>query len=302
MVTVRVPASTTNLGPGFDALGLALALHNEITLIPTDAKRVTVEVEGEGADSADLPRDERNLVYRAAERVYAAVGETAPSMMIRLLNRVPLARGLGSSSTAVIGGLLGANRLLGDPLDQEALLRIAVEMEGHPDNATPALLGGLQVASLVDGELTHLRLPTPGGLEAVVCVPEVEISTEAARRALPATVPHGDAVFNVGRVALLVAALTQGRPDLLRRAMEDRLHQPYRAALLPGFRAALEAALTAGAAGACLSGSGSTLLALTTGHADAVGEAMAAALASHGVSARAMALAIDETGAVVQTD
>jgi len=299
MVTVRVPASTTNLGPGFDVLGLALSLHNEITLAPIEGVGVTVEIVGEGAADGALPRDEHNLVFRAAERAYAAVGQTAPAMRIRLLNRVPLARGLGSSSTAIVGGLVGANSLLGRPLDDETLLRIAVEMEGHPDNVTPALMGGFQVVSATDDEVIHLRLPMPRGLRAVVCVPAMEILTDEAREALPLRISHRDAVFNVGRVALLVAALTQNRPDLLSRAMEDRLHQPYRSTLLPGYDAAVEAALGAGAAGACLSGSGSSLLALTTDRAAAVGEAMVAALRDHGVEARAMELPVDEEGAVV---
>jgi len=302
MVTVRVPASTTNLGPGFDALGLALALYNEISLIPTNADRVTVEVAGEGPADPSFPRDEHNLVYRAAERVYAACGETAPAMRIVLWNQVPLARGLGSSSTAIIVGLFGANLLLGEPLDAEALLRIAVEMEGHPDNVTPALLGGLQVTSHAEGRLTHLRLPTPAGLRIVVCIPEVAISTTDARRALPERVPHADAVFNVGRVALLLAALTQDRLELLGAAMEDRLHQPYRARLLPGFEAALIAARDAGAAGACLSGSGSTLLALATERTEEIGAAMTDALAAAGVAARALTLGVDDRGAIPLPD
>ena len=296
-VEVRVPASTTNLGPGFDALGMALRLYNRITLRLTEGPvRVAVEGEGEGL----LESGSENLVYRAVERLYQEVGRSAPPMELRLRNSIPVSRGLGSSSTAIVGGLVGANALLGEPLDRERVLALAVELEGHPDNVTPALLGGFQVTSLTESGLIHLRVPPPRGLRAVVCVPNVGVSTAEARRVLPQAYSRADAVFNIGRVSLLVAALLTGQLDALRAAMEDRIHQPYRAALVPGFEAALRGALEAGAAGACLSGSGSTMLALTTANEAAIGEAMVAAVRAAGTEARWLALDVDTEGAMVE--
>ncbi len=303
-VRVRVPASTTNLGPGFDALGLALGLHNRLTFRLTDGP-THVEVLGEGIGT--LSTDASNLAYQAVCRLFAEVGKDAPELSISLENAIPVSRGLGSSSTAIVGGLVGANALLAEPLDREALLRLAVEIEGHPDNVAPALMGGFQVTSLTEHDLEHLRIPAPTGLRAVVCIPEHSVSTEAARSILPTSYSREDAVFNVGRVALLVAALLTGETGKLRAAMEDRLHQPYRAALIPGFEAALRGALDAGAAGACLSGSGSTMLALVAhdlsdgqGLEAAVGEAMVAAVRASGTEARWLALDVDPDGAVVE--
>jgi len=299
MTTVQVPATTTNLGPGFDALGLALTLYNCVTV--TSSASWETSVVGEGARS--IPRDHRNLAARAVRRCFAEAGREPPSLRLTLENRIPVARGLGSSAAAIVGGLVAANRLLPEPLSTDRLLAIAAELEGHPDNVTPALLGGLQVACVDQGMIRRLQLPVPSSLRAVVAIPEVEISTEKARSVLPAFVPRRDAVFNVGRAALLVAAMATGATTLLGTAMDDRLHQPYRADLLPGFEAALAAARDAGAAGACLSGAGSALLALVTGDEEAVGGAMCTALGNHGVRARWLLLGVDEAGAqVVQTD
>jgi homoserine kinase len=241
-----------------------------------------------------------NLAYQAIARLYQEVGQPAPSLALHLENAIPVSRGLGSSSTAIVGGLVGANALLGEPLDRERLLALAVEIEGHPDNVAPALLGGIQVTSLTEEGLLRLAIPPPAGLRAVVCVPEARVSTHAARQVLPAQYSRADAVFNIGRVSLLVAALLTGRTDLLRVGMQDRIHQPYRAELIPGFQAALDGALAAGAAGACLSGSGSTMLALTTGDPSSVGEAMVAAVRAAGSGARWLALEPDTEGAVVE--
>lgn len=296
-IEVRVPASTTNLGPGFDTLGLALKLYNRLRFRVIEGP-VRVDVDGEGAGQLDTGPD--NLVYRAVARLYGEAGRPIPALQIHLNNSIPMSRGLGSSSTAIVGGLVGANALLGSPLDREHILALAVELEGHPDNVTPALLGGFQVAAMTGEGLIHLRLPAPRGLRTVVCVPDAAVSTAEARNALPDSYSREDAVFNVGRTALLVAGLLTGETGVLREAMQDRLHQPYRAALVPGFEAAIRAALDAGAAGACLSGSGSTMLALTTGRETEIGEAMVAAVRASGVGARWMSLDVDEEGAVVE--
>jgi homoserine kinase len=296
-VEITVPASTANLGPGFDALGLALGLYNRIRLLP-GGDCVEVAVSGEGAEHLSTGPD--NLVYQAVQRLYQEVGWPAPMMRIELENAIPVSRGLGSSSTAIVGGLLGANALLDQPLSPDHVLSLAVEMEGHPDNVAPALLGGFQVTSVTDDGLIHLRLPTPAGLRAVVCIPDAAVSTDAARRVLPESYSRADAVFNVGRVALLVAALTTGEVSALRPAMQDKIHQPYRAELVPGFREALGAALDAGALGSCLSGSGSTMLALTEDREERIGEAMVAAVRETGHDARWLALPIDDDGATVR--
>jgi homoserine kinase len=302
-VTVRVPASTTNLGPGFDALGMALKLYNRTQLRLSDvrlqARGIAVHVEGEGVTSLERGRD--NLVYKAVERLYREVGSTPPEVTIRLNNTIPVSRGLGSSSTAIVAGLVGANELLGNPLDREALLRLAVELEGHPDNVAPALLGGFQVTTVDKDGLFHLRVPTPKDLRAVVCVPNVAVSTNAARRVMPQTYSKEDAVFNIGRVALLVGGIVTGETHILHAAMQDRIHQPYRTPLIPGFQKVVDAAVEAGALGASLSGSGSTMVALTRGKEEAVGEAMVAAVRSVGANARWMALEIDQEGAVIET-
>jgi homoserine kinase len=296
-VTVRVPASTTNLGPGFDALGLALQLHNRVDFRKTEGP-LRIEVEGEGREL--LSTGEDNLVYQSALRLCREVGAAPPALEIRLRNRIPVSRGLGSSSTAIVAGLAGMNALLGEPLDREGLLALAVDIEGHPDNVTPALLGGFQVTAAGEEGPVHLRIPPPAGLRAVVCIPDRGVSTAEARRVLPREYSRADAVFNVGRTALLVAALLTGETEILRIAMQDRIHQPYRAGLIPGFEAALRAALQAGAAGACLSGSGSTMLALARGGEAAIGEAMTAAVRAAGADARWLALEVDTEGAVVR--
>lgn len=298
-VRVRVPASATNLGPGFDVLGLALDLHNELEVrILPDAPPGHVEVLVEGEGAAILERDTDNLAWKAIRLVYETVGAAVPALELRLHNAIPVSRGLGSSSTAIVGGLVAANALLSEPLDPEALLKLAVGMEGHPDNVTPALLGGFQVMSLTDTGLIHLRLPTPQGLRVVVCIPDRSVSTAEARRTLPNLYLRSDAVFNMGRTALLVAGLLTGETGVLRAAMEDRIHQPYRARLIPGFHEALAGALDAGALGACLSGSGSTMLAFTQGTDMEIGQAMVRAVRNAGADAEWRGLAVAETGAV----
>ncbi len=298
MIRVRVPATTSNLGPGFYAVGLALRLHNTLTLEPADEP--AIEIEGEGAET--LPRDPSHLAYRAALAVaaHAGSGRGGPrprAFHIRQTNRIPLARGLGSSAAAILGGAAAANALLGGPLDTQALLDLATEMEGHPDNVAPALLGGAVVCARTPDGVRWMRLGTPR-LAAVVAVPDFAVSTEEARRLLPAQVPFGDAVFNVTRTALLIAALAGGRTDLLGEATQDRLHQPYRERLVPGLRAVFAAARKAGAYGVALSGSGPAVLAF--GDAPGIGEAMAAAFRAAGAGCRFINVEIDADGTVVE--
>lgn len=294
-VTVRVPATTANLGAGYDCLGLALALHNEVTLSRADLP--SVEIEGEGADS--LPRNGDHLVLRAVAAAAGAAERELPPLALRQVNRIPLARGLGSSSAAIVGGVVAANELFGLGLSARQLLDLATQVEGHPDNVAPALLGGLTVCCSVENEVLVKRLEVAPGLACVVAIPDFEVATHQARRALPETVPHADAVFNLCRVGLSVAALISGEFALLGEAMRDRLHQPYRAHLVPGMDDAIAAALAAGAHGACLSGSGPTIAAFVSAAGEEVGAAMEKAFTRAGVRARAQVLALSAEGAQV---
>lgn len=258
MVTVEAPATTANLGPGFDCLGIALGLYNRVRLQPSDRPRV--EVLGEGAGT--VPEDGTNLTYRAAQLLGEKIGYRG-HWHLQQRNRIPLGQGMGSSSAAIVGGIVAAQAALDCAADREMALSLAIHIEGHPDNVAPALLGGLTVCfERRDGNRSALSLPPPEGLVAVVAVADFQVSTADARAALPDQVPRTDAVFNLSQTAATLAMLTTGRYDLLADAMRDRLHQPYRAHLIPGMDEIIAAALAAGARGAALSGSGSTIMAL----------------------------------------
>jgi homoserine kinase len=297
-VRVTVPASSANVGPGFDVLGIALALHNVAELAEADG--LTVEIEGEGAQS--LPRDGRNVVVRGARLVYEAAARPFRGLTVRQRNSIPPGRGLGSSGTAWLAGILGANALLGEPLGPDAVMDLAVGQEGHPDNLGASLHGGV-TATCWDAETRAVvSLPVPAGVEFAVLIPDFEASTAAARAALPPSYPRADAVYNVGRVALLVAAWTQARWDLVGQAMRDRLHQPYRGrAMFPWLDGVLAAAQRAGALGAALSGAGPSVLGVApSGGGAAVARAMTEALARAGYRGHARVLAADTRGARVE--
>ncbi len=293
-----MPASSANLGPGFDTLGLALALHNEV--VAHEASGVTVTVEGEGAGR--LGPGDKNVVARGVRMAYEAVGRPFKGCALRCANRIPLARGLGSSAAAWVGGLVAGNALLGAPLDTAALLVLATRAEGHPDNVAAALLGGLTVAAGAGDDVHAVSLDVPEDLTWVALIPEVTSATSDARAVLPASVPREDAVFNVQRVALLLAALQRRRTDLLARALDDRLHQPYRRRLFPWMPRVTAAATAAGALGCVLSGAGPSLLAVVAGPGDAVARAMEAALRDAGVAGTARPLAVDTHGAVARVE
>lgn len=308
-ITVRVPASSANLGCGFDALGLALALHSDF-VFDTDAPDAPLAVSGDGADL--LLADGCGLVYEAIERYRGETGAELPRFSLAVANRIPLSRGLGSSSAAVVGGLVGAWALHhadqpGAALDRQAVLRLATAIEGHPDNVAPAIFGGIQLALLPGGDLAAgpllMPLAAPPTLAAACFIPDMPLSTSAARAVLPAQVPLADAIHNQARTALFAAIF--GRPEpplrLLREAMDDRLHQPYRTALLPQLPGLIAAACAAGAYGAALSGAGSTVLALCElADAGRVAEAMRGfALAPSeypGLPGAARVLALDLSG------
>ena len=263
-VTVEVPGSSANLGAGVDCLGVALAIVDRIEVEVRGWSRgqIQVSVDGEGRDEVTEDRDNR-FVRGLEAAMGAARGELPEGVgwRIDMHNEIPVARGLGSSAAATVAGIVAANALLGGPLDTATQLRIAAGIEGHPDNAAAALLGGFVVSASTPDGVEAIRIDAPRDLRAVLFIPERRLSTEAMRKALPATVPYDDAVANLGAVALGVAGLATGRTELLGRLTVDRLHEPYRAAAYPEFPRMVTAAREAGAIGACLSGAGSSILA-----------------------------------------
>jgi homoserine kinase len=296
VISVRVPATSANLGPGYDAVGLALSLSMRIGL--DRAPHPVVEVRGTGADL--IPRSPEHPAYRAARFVAELIGEPDAHFYLVQENEIPPVRGLGGSAAALVGGAVAANDLFGGQIAAPDLLNIVCELDGHPDNAAPALLGGLVIGTLTPEGVSAVRLE-PKDLKVVVAVPDFSVSTTAARRVLPERVPHRDAAFNVGRSGLLLGSLATGEYELLRVAMQDRLHQPYRSHLIPGLEDVIEAAVVNGAYGACLSGSGPTVLAFTSEmRAPRIAPAMQAAFEAQGITAQSMALDIDLAGARVE--
>jgi homoserine kinase len=290
-VRVSVPASVANLGAGFDCLAAAVGVRAEIALARSESPVVAVS-------GAQVPQDRSNLMYRSATAVAEACGY-AGAFELRAYFPIPVRGGLGSSAAAIVGGMVAAARLLDAPLDVDRLLDLAVTFEGHPDNVAAALLGGVVVIAQNGTGLRWSRITPSLPLAVVLTIPDLEVETAAARQVLPEVVRLPDAVFNLGQVALLVAALSQGRADLLRDALRDRLHQPYRASLVPGFEAVVEAARAGGAYGAVLSGSGPTVAALSPPAATAaVGAAMCDAFMASGVRSRVLVTEVDPQGAV----
>jgi len=262
---------------------MALTIYNTVNVERSD-EPTDIVISGEGAEILSHGPD--NLIYRAASHVYREMDESMPELHICCLNDIPLARGLGSSAAAVVGGLMAANVLCGAPLSQDKLLQLGIEIEGHPDNVAPALLGGCQVV-VQDGERwVHNQIPLPVNLRAVLLIPDFDMPTEETRSMLPPQVSREDAVYNLGRVALLVSALITNRLQYVRTATEDRLHQPQRGTLFPAMGAIFDAALSAGALGVVLSGGGSTVLAFTDGDGDAIGRAMSVAAVEKGIGSR----------------
>ncbi|MEC8856254.1 MAG: homoserine kinase [Chloroflexota bacterium] len=279
LIRVKAPATTANMGPGYDCLGLALDVWNTLEIEVLKGGEPVVEVTGEGADELGTGRD--NLIYRAMEFLFQDVGEDMPVVRINCDNAIPIARGMGSSAAAIAGGLVAANYLCSQEYTANDLLEMAATIEGHPDNVAAAVLGGMQLVIMDQTDegnrLYTVPLNVPPELHAVVFVPQVRISTKDARAVLPEKVSMADAVHNMGRVGLLVAAMATNHPEYLTVATQDRIHQPYRQPLFPAMKVIFQAALDAGAMGVFLSGSGSTVLALTKGREMTVAYEMAEA-------------------------
>jgi homoserine kinase len=299
-ITIRVPATSANLGPGFDCLGLALDLWNE-TVIRL-AIEYTVQVKGEGAEKLSL--GENNLIIQSAQKLADCAGKHLPPFHVDCLNQIPLSSGLGSSAAAKLTGLLGANTLLGKPLTHEEILNLAAEMEGHPDNVAPAMLGGLVVSTIEDGKVFAQRIQTDASQDSPMCItvvhPEFHMPTHESRRALPQQVSLRDAVQNISHAIMVSEAFRSGDVDLLGKAMTDALHQPHRLPLIPGAQAAIDAAQGAGAAAAALSGAGPSIIAFSAKRDPAIGEAMKHAFEERGLSARIFQLKMSNHGAEVQ--
>lgn len=293
-VRVRAPATSANLGAGFDCLGLALELYMDLMVEESAGEGLEIAATGEG--SASVPLDERNAVYQGMMRAYARAGKTPGRLRLVIDSQIPLASGLGSSSAALVAGLTAGAELCGMGLNREEILRQSVAVEGHPDNVAPCALGGIVIAALDGEEIAWARVEPPRDLAAVVAVPDFPLPTSKSRSVLPERIERRDAIFNAGRVGLLVAALQQGDYSLLRTGMQDRLHQPYRTGLVPGLEAVLAAATEAGALGAALSGAGPTALALVSGRDAEVAEAMQKAWAKEGIAARTLVLGLAAEG------
>jgi homoserine kinase len=295
-VTVTVPATTANLGPGFDCIGAALTLYNEFKFTRLDEGEVIISATG--AEAEKVKTDESNLVYQAFVRFYQHLQQIPPSVKIEIQMDVPLARGLGSSATAIVGGLVGANLLAGEPLSQSEVMELAIAMEGHPDNVVPALLGGCRLAATNDTAWEICEIPWHNHVVPVVAIPDFELSTKEARGVLPTQVSRADAIFNTAHLGLLLRGLETANSNWLKAALQDRLHQPYRKALILGYDAVNSAALATGAYGMVISGAGPTLLALTDElHSQAVATAMAAAWKQQGITAIVRSLSLDTQGA-----
>jgi homoserine kinase len=256
-VCVKVPASTANLGPGFDVLGMALDLYAWIEM--SEAAETTIELVGEQLHG--IPSDKSNLIYQVAQQVFARAGVSLPELRIAMYSDIPLTRGLGSSASAIVGALVAANALIGDPFTTDELFQMATALEKHPDNVGASLFGGMIVSHWDGVTAHHLRMEPPAELEVLVAIPHFQLSTEAARDVLPKQVSVRDAVYNIGHASLLVAALAGGRLEMIRHAMKDALHQPFRSPLIPGMSRVLAEAVEHGALGVALSGAGPTLLA-----------------------------------------
>ncbi|HET6595876.1 MAG TPA: homoserine kinase [Anaerolineales bacterium] len=296
-ITIRVPATSANLGPGFDSLGLALDLWNET--IFTLAIEYSVQIHGEGRER--ISAGENNLIIRSAQRLAESVGKRLPPFHVDCVNRIPLSSGLGSSAAAKLTGLLGANALLGKPLSKNEILDLATEMEGHADNVAPAMLGGLVVSIVENGKVFAHKVSLEEKSDSPICItvvlPDFHLSTQQARAALPEQVTLKDAVHNISRAVMVTEAFRSGNLELLGKAMTDTLHQPYRMWLIPGVREAMDAAKEAGASAAAISGAGPSIIAFSSKRDETIGEAIARAFEQAGHTARIFPLKMSHHGA-----
>lgn len=254
---IKVPATSANIGSGFDALGIALTMYNEIYIEESDVLDIA------SLDNVEIPTTAENLIFRSACRLYRECGKSEPKgMKILQTNVVPMARGLGSSSTCVAAGLLGANELLGNPVSRDELVNIACSIEGHPDNTTPALLGGLTSAAVENGRVYAVTLQVADKFRFAAFIPDFELKTSVARGVLPEKVSRADAVYNLSRSALMAGSLATGNVENLHIAVQDKLHQPYRLGLIPGANDIFDLSYEFGSLATYISGAGPTIMSI----------------------------------------
>lgn len=297
--TVRVPASSGNLGPGFDVLGMALALTNEVRVEVLNRKFAPPQIEIRGEGESSISKGPSNLVFQALLFVLKKAKKPVPALKLFCRNRIPLARGLGSSSAALLAGLLAGNEILGRRFSRSEILNFANELEGHPDNVASSLLGGVQASKVVNGHVIAAAWPAPKA-SFMAAVPEFQLSTKRARKAVPQKWGRSQSISNLASVSLMPVAFSS-HPELLRVVLDDAWHEPYRAKLIPGFHRVRQAAIRAGAYGMTLSGAGPTLLAWTpSAKKRAVGRAMEAAFRRSGVRCKILNLNLDRKGAFVK--
>ena len=308
-ISVKVPATTANIGPGFDCLGMALPLYNTITIeetvLPGTGVEINVMSDGDSIDQLSLdqvPTDENSIVYKAVELLYNSIGQTPSELKINIQSNIPVARGLGSSSAVIVGALVAANELLGHPADEVALLTIASEIEGHPDNITPAIVGGLVISSQEDdGSVVYSRLNWPDEWKITVCVPDFELSTDIARSVLPEEVPMKDAIFNTKRMAMFVDAVNKKDSNLMKLALQDRLHQPYRMKLVPGLDNIMDNLRHFdNVLGVVLSGAGSSILVISEkNNIDKIHDVVRDTWANQNIKCTIKTLSVENKGAQI---
>ncbi len=308
-VSVKVPATTANLGPGFDCMGMALPIYNTVTIeetvLPGTGIEINVIAEENTADELSLehiPMDENSIIYKAVELLYNSIGQSPSELKITIHSQIPIARGLGSSASVIVGGLLAANELLGRPADEAALLSIATEVEGHPDNVTPAIVGGLVLTSSEDdGSIVYRKIDWPQEWTLTVCVPEYELATDISRSVLPKEVPMEDAVFNAKRLGMFIHAVHTKDSKLMKLALKDRLHQPYRMKLVPGLEKIIENLKhEENVLGCVLSGAGPSILIISEkNNLDKIKEIVRETWADLNVKADIYTLPVENKGAQI---
>jgi homoserine kinase len=256
MIRIQVPATSANLGSGFDSLGIALTMYNQVWMEESDTLEISCK------DDVVVPRDKSNLIFWAAKRLYEKCGRELPGLKIVQKNDIPMARGLGSSSACIVAGITGANRLLGSPLNRQELTNLAAEIEGHPDNTTPAIEGGLAASAIEAGRVYSVSVPVSDKIRFVLFIPPFELKTEKARSVLPQQYSRSDAVYNLSRSALMTASLFSGRLENLRVAVQDKIHQPYRAGLIAHLDDVFRMSYELGSLGTYISGAGPTIISM----------------------------------------
>ncbi len=292
MIRIDVPATSANLGSGFDSLGIALTMMNRVWMEEWD------EIDIESVDDTVVPTDESNLIFQAAKEVYDLCGKKIPGLKIRQENNIPMARGLGSSSACIVAGILGANRLLGSPLSTHALINLACKIEGHPDNTTPAISGGLVASAMDCNRVYSVSVPVSEKIAFAVMIPPFELKTEEARKVLPEMYSRQDAVFNLSRTGLMTASLFSGNLENLRVAVQDKIHQPYRSGLINNYETVFRMSYELGSLGTYVSGAGPTIMAMIEADNTDYTEKALERLEEHGINGwRVEVLKADPHGA-----